>query len=366
MTDSSLPLVTVVTATYQLIRSKRREQFRSCVESIHRQTYPAIEHLVIDGGSDDGSLELIREYEDKGKLTCISGPDKGIYDAMNKGMRLAKGKYIAFLNSDDCWHDPEGVARTVELLERAQGDFSYAPYSCLSPEGETEYVAYPQIGAFPYTMPLCHQTMFTRTELMRQHGGFRFPQFRCSADYDLVVRLLISGAKPVYVPCNFTSFRRGGFSGEYAQLSRDEVEMIVKEHFGAYLESSEHLEWIWQPYPHVPIELLRTVESLVHPSVAAQLHGYALGPWVDDYHITASRMGAAPRPALPTRSKIMWRLFCFLPFLTIKRSEKATVVNLFGMPFLNLLKIRKTKKATNVFLFGVIPLMKIMSPDNWG
>lgn len=360
MTDSTLPLVTVVTATYRIIESKRQEQFRNCVESIHRQTYPAIEHLVIDGGSDDGSLDLIREYEAKGKLTCISEPDKGIYDAMNKGMRLAKGKYVAFLNSDDCWHDPEGIARTVELLERAGGDFSYAPYSCLSPEGVTEYVAYPQIGSFPYAMPLCHQTMFTRTELMRQHGGFRFPMFRCSADYDLVVRLLLSGAKPVYVPCNFTGFRRGGFSSDYEQLSRKEVEMIVKEHFGSYLEPNDHLEWIWQPYPVAPIELLRAVESLVHPSVAAQLHGYALGPWRDSFHVTVARPGFTPRMALPspTPKKVTWKLFHFLPLLTIKRSDGRMSVHLFGLSFLQLLKITNKHDATHVRLFGFIPLMK--------
>lgn len=362
MADSAFPLVTVITATFQLIRSKREEQFRTCVESIHGQTYPAIEHLVIDGGSDDGSLELIREYERNGRLTCISEPDKGIYDAMNKGMRLAKGKYIAFLNSDDSWHDPNGVARTVELLERAKGDFSYAPYRCLSPDGTPEYIAYPQISAFPYAMPLCHQTMFTRTELMRQHGGFRFPQFRCSADYDLVVRLLISGAKPVYVPFCFTSFRRGGFSGEYAQLSRDEVEMIVKEHFGTYLEPDDHLEWIWQQSPVVPIELLRAVGNLVHPSVAAQLHGYVSGPWVDDYHVAVSRPGFLPRPEQTPQRKIAWRLFHFLPFLTIKSNATTTKVSLFGIP--NLLQIKKKKNEISISIFCFIPLMKIKLRHN--
>lgn len=364
MTASDFPLVTVITVTYQLVKGKRERQFRTCAESVQRQTYPAIEHLVIDGGSQDGTVELIREFEGNGRLSYISEPDKGIYDAMNKGMRLAKGKYIAFLNSDDYWHDPQGVARTVEQLERAKADFSYAPYTALSPEGVTEYVAYPQICAFPYAMPLCHQTMFTRTELMRQHGGFRFPKFLCAADYDLVVRLLISGAKPVYVPCNFTSFRKGGFSGDYEQRSRDEVEMIVREHFGSYLEPNEQLEWIWQQYPLAPIELLRAVESLVHPSVAAQLHGYALGPWADDRHVAVSRPGITPRPALPTLRKMKWKLFHFLPFLTIKRREKTTVVNLFGMPFLNLLKIKREKNVTGISIFGFIPLMKIENPGD--
>ena len=118
-------IVTVITTTFNLVKNGRVDFFKQCVESVHSQDYQYIEHLVIDGASSDGSLEIIREYEQKGWLTCISEPDKGIYDAMNKGIRLAKGKYIAFLNSDDFWHDSHGVSESVKALEANQASMAY-------------------------------------------------------------------------------------------------------------------------------------------------------------------------------------------------------------------------------------------------
>lgn len=212
MNAADTPLLTVVTATFNLVKGGRVDAFRQCAESVHAQSCAAsIEHLVIDGASADGSRELIAEYEAKGWLRCISEPDEGIYDAMNKGIAAAKGKYIAFLNSDDYWHDPQGIERSLAVLECAAGDFSYAPVTLLFEDGRRS-AEEPQIGGALSGMPFCHQTMLTRTELLRQHGGFRKDVFRGAADYDLILRLLLHGAKAVYVPFNFTTFRSGGFS----------------------------------------------------------------------------------------------------------------------------------------------------------
>ena len=93
-----LPKVTVVTATYNLIKDGREKFFRQCVESIHNQTYKNIEHLVIDGASKDGTIDLIKEYADKGWIKYVSEPDKGMCDAMNKGIKIATGEYVAILN----------------------------------------------------------------------------------------------------------------------------------------------------------------------------------------------------------------------------------------------------------------------------
>ena len=95
------PKVTVITATYNLIKNGREKSFRQCVESVHHQTYKNIEHLIIDGASTDGTLELIAEYEKKGWLRCVSEPDKGMADAMNKGIQKASGEYVIILISDD-------------------------------------------------------------------------------------------------------------------------------------------------------------------------------------------------------------------------------------------------------------------------
>lgn len=98
---SSIPLVTVITVTYNLIKGKREKFIIQCLESVHNQRYSNIEHIVIDGASDDGTLPLLKKYESLGWIKLFSEPDTGIYDAMNKGILKANGKYVSILNSDD-------------------------------------------------------------------------------------------------------------------------------------------------------------------------------------------------------------------------------------------------------------------------
>ena len=90
------PLLTVVTVVLNLIQNHREISFRNCVESTAAQTYPHIEHLVIDGGSTDGTLELLRSLQKQKKISCFSEKDRGIYDAMNKGIRRASGSTLSF------------------------------------------------------------------------------------------------------------------------------------------------------------------------------------------------------------------------------------------------------------------------------
>ena len=117
---SSIPLVTVITVTYNLIKGKREKFIIQCLESVHNQRYSNIEHIVIDGASDDGTLPLLKKYESLGWIKLFSEPDTGIYDAMNKGILKANGKYVSILNSDDFFHNPEGIAISVKVFLRSR------------------------------------------------------------------------------------------------------------------------------------------------------------------------------------------------------------------------------------------------------
>lgn len=119
----SQPKVTIVTVVYNLIKADRRNYFIECLESVHKQTYSNIEHLVIDGASNDGTLEILKEYANMGWIKYISEPDTGIYNAMNKGILKAQGKYIVFLNSDDFFHNNKFVGANVKVLEKKSGRF---------------------------------------------------------------------------------------------------------------------------------------------------------------------------------------------------------------------------------------------------
>lgn len=263
----SEPLVTVVTVVYNLVKGGREDFFRQCVESVHEQDYPAVEHLVIDGASDDGTKELLEEYEKAGWLTCVSEPDKGIYDAMNKGLFRARGKYIAFLNSDDLWHDAGGVRLSVRLLELSQADFSYAPTRFIKQDGSFSNYWGALPGIFVSNHPFCHQTMFARVDRLRQLGGFAKERFRIAADYDLITKLLLRGAKPVYVPHCFTSFRLGGLSADDSVV-QEEVEEVHRYHYSPFIGEEEATKL---RSGRLPLKLFQLLQDLLHPSVAQEL-----------------------------------------------------------------------------------------------
>lgn len=208
------PLVTVITITRNIITAARKEQLVECIESVYNQTrHAVIEHLVIDGASTDGTVALLESYQDKGWIRFISEPDAGIYDAMNKGIISAKGKYITFLNSDDYYHDQTAVERSLEALESSGADFSYAPVINFDEAAGTRELLVPDIAnVFVMVVPN-HQTIFYRRDLLIQEGMYN-TTYRYVADYDFTVRMCLGGYTGVYVPDAFVTYRLGGFSKE--------------------------------------------------------------------------------------------------------------------------------------------------------
>lgn len=263
--DDNKPLISVVTATYNLVSQNRMQYLIKNIESVHRQTYANIEHIIVDGGSSDGTLDAIEEYVDLGWIKCYSEPDTGIYDAFNKGIKYSNGKYVIFLNSDDFWSEADGVEVAVNVLEHTQADFCYG---CNLRVGEYDKVLAfdsPCIGMFFSTMPFCHQTMFTRKDVLEELGGFDM-SYRIIADYDLLTRALLAGKKPVFVPYNFTAFRAGGLSTkpETWELNLQERKQLRDK--------------IWKPFlganadklieAELPAEFDKFIIHMVHPSVA--------------------------------------------------------------------------------------------------
>jgi len=208
MKQGNIPLVTIVTITFNLINAGREKYFRQCLESVHNQTYKNIEHIVVDGASDDGTVNLIKEYVGKEWIKYISEKDSGIYDAMNKGIKMANGKYIAFLNSDDFYHNEDAVKLSLEYLEKNDADFSYANY--IQVDKNKKEVVKSEIEKFLYTMPFGHPTMFIKTFVIREENGFN-EKYSLPADYDLVIRLILKDYKSIYVDREIVSYRTGGF-----------------------------------------------------------------------------------------------------------------------------------------------------------
>ncbi len=380
--QESRPLVTVVTATFNLIKGGRIDYFRECVESVHAQTYRPIEHLIIDGGSTDGTLDVLREYEDKGWVKINSEPDTGIYDAFNRGLRLATGKYIAFLNSDDLWHDPRGVEFSVRALEGSQADFSYAARRLIFADGRID-INYEEasIGRFLYKLPFCHQTMFCRTELLREIGGFDQETFRMAADYDVMIRLIMEGRKEVKVPLCFTSFRRSGFSDDktYAAIHKKEVTEVCHRYFSDFI-GTEAAEAMY--YDVYPAELIDYLAERVRPTVILSLlrtdYGTQLPITKPKTPAAAPKLpaptpAAAPapaKPATPTPAKAApapAKAAPATPAPAPKPAPKPAPAEPAGTsmtwcgPFqLPLLSRRSTRpERTTYYLFGFLPLVTV-------
>lgn len=215
--ESLLPKVTVITVVYNLIKAGRIESFKQCLDSVQRQTYPFIEHIIIDGASTDGSIAL---FDDWG-LTYYSEPDKGIYDAMNKGIHRATGEYIAILNSDDFYHNDKGIEDSVHALMKSEADFGYSPMVL---EGHPVYKEFiPWINSIFTHMPFGHSSLIIRKKIMFKEGLYD-DTYRLCADYDFIVRLVLSGYKGEEIKTSFVTFRCSGISEQ-----EEQKELLEKE-----------------------------------------------------------------------------------------------------------------------------------------
>jgi len=203
--------ISIITATWNSSKT-----IRSAVESVLSQDHGAIEYIVIDGGSSDGTLEILKEYEDQIDV-LVSEPDKGIYDALNKGIQRASGDLVGFLHSDDLFASP-GVISAIATA--AQDGDVQAVY------GDLNYVGFEDTGRIirRWTsrnfrpgllkqgwMPP-HPTLYVRREQYERLGGFDL-NYRIAADYDCILRLFSQpGFSCRYVPQTFVSMRVGGAS----------------------------------------------------------------------------------------------------------------------------------------------------------
>lgn len=258
------PKITVITVTYNLINAGRENNFRQCIESVQNQTYKNIEHIIIDGASNDGTLDLIKEYADKNLIKYISENDSGIYDAMNKGIKIAEGKYIAFLNSDDFWHDPKGVEESINVLEESGADFCGGNTIFLDEQNPRKnHIHYADLNKIFTRMPFCHQSMFCKKTVMVEEGMFDI-SFKSAGDYDFLVRLYLKGYKGAVVPSTFATFRIGGESFVNYEVSHKECKRILHKYFDKYYKISEKEFAIWLQKPQLPTALSDKLEKFLY------------------------------------------------------------------------------------------------------
>lgn len=238
-------MVTVVTVCFNPLKSGRQELFAKNLDSVQQQSGVTIEHLIIDGASSDGTLEFLKAYENNNyDIRILSKVDSGIYEAMNRGIALSRGKYVTFLNSDDFYHRYDGLALSVKALEESGCCFSFAPILPAGPRLLHQLHRHPQrhlhrIFLFP-TIP--HQSMLYRHTTLIEIDGYD-PTYLMGGDHDLTLRLIAAGHKACFVDEPFVTFAAGGFSTQNATLKLHEkmrrVRSFHQKVFGVELPDKE-------------------------------------------------------------------------------------------------------------------------------
>jgi len=187
---------------------------RDTLESVLSQTYPDYEYIIIDGKSKDNTLQIVKEYEKKfnGKLKYISEKDKGLYDAMNKGIKLASGDIVGIINSDDVIASNDIFEKVVDKFNQFGCDGVYSNL-LIKDENLNKIVRRFNKGSGKYKLGWYppHPTLYLKKSVYDKYGLFDI-DYRIAADYDFMVRIMQNGASLMYVDEIFTYMRAGGKS----------------------------------------------------------------------------------------------------------------------------------------------------------
>lgn len=227
--------ISIITATYN-----SGQTLTDTLESVLRQSYTDIDYVIVDGGSKDNTLDIIRRYEPRfeGRMRWISEPDKGIYDAMNKGIRMATGGVVGLLNSDDFYTSNDVLEHVARALSDPNVDAIYGDIHYVNDDDLTHCVRYYSSRVFCRGlmrlgfMP-AHPSFYCRRTIYEKYGLFD-TSLRVAADFENLLRLIfVNRIRTKYIPEDFVTMRTGGASSS-GMVSH---KRILKEHMVAYKQN---------------------------------------------------------------------------------------------------------------------------------
>jgi glycosyltransferase involved in cell wall biosynthesis len=239
------PILSVITVVYNNAADIERTLL-----SVLNQTYSHIEYIVIDGASTDGTLQIIERYKDK-IARLVSEKDKGIYDAMNKGLGLATGDYVIFMNSADEFYAADTVANVFATV--ADADIYYGETEMIGTDGESlgqrRHKAPENFTwrDFKYGMSISHQAIYIKRSLVKVYD----PKYQLSADIDWILHAAKKAKAIVNVHQYVAKYKIGGMSKHKHRQSLMERFDIMKRHYGLLPTIFNHtviafnLGWYW-------------------------------------------------------------------------------------------------------------------------
>ena len=209
--------ITIITVSFNSALT-----IRDTIESVLSQTYQDIEYIIVDGESTDNTVEIIQTYESNfnGRLSWISEPDKGLYDAMNKGIRMATGDVIGIINSDDFYHRNDIIEKiALSFIKNSEIQATFGDVRFVKPNNLDNTVRYYRaknfnVNRFRFGFMPPHPTFFTYKENFEKFGYYQ-TDYKIAADYELLIRFLYTnGLKYKYLPLDIMKMRTGGASTE--------------------------------------------------------------------------------------------------------------------------------------------------------
>lgn len=237
--------LSIITPTLNSIRT-----IRETLESVARQNYPDMEHIVMDGGSTDGTLDTVRQFP---HVRLVSEKDEGHYHAMNKGIGLAAGEAVAILNADDCYCDGVLTKVAAALEAHPEWDALFGDYIFVDGENREifrrqEACWDPQIIKFGYYGLAIHQALFVRKRTYERLGGLRYKDFKTCCDAEFLMRMAVNHCRVGHIPeyivrYRFHQFGQSADSRIAASMKR-EASAICKE----YGTPRGLLGWLLQRY----------------------------------------------------------------------------------------------------------------------
>lgn len=202
--------ISIITATYNSAAT-----VKDTLDSIASQTYPSIEHIIVDGLSKDNTLEIVSRYPHVKKT--VSEKDKGIYDAMNKGIVLSNGEIVGILNSDDFYANTEVLEKVMRCFEDPTVEAVYGDLQYVAQNNLSKVVRHWKAGtytkrSFYYGWMPPHPSFFVRRSVYDRLGLFHL-DLKTAADYEIIIRFLLKNKiKAAYIPEILVKMRTGGAS----------------------------------------------------------------------------------------------------------------------------------------------------------
>lgn len=233
------PKFSVITVTYNAAAV-----LEDTIQSVITQTYHHVEYIIVDGGSTDGTLDIVAQYRDR-IATVVSEPDKGLYDAMNKGMRLATGDYLCFLNAGDSFHEDDTLQSIAHSLTRsALPDVIYGQTELVDSEGH--FVRMRRLSApehlnwksFRQGMLVCHQAFFAKRALAEPYDL----RYRFSADFDWCIRVMKRAQTLHNTHLTLIDYLEEGMTTRNRRASLRERFRIMVKHYG-WVSTVLHHAW---------------------------------------------------------------------------------------------------------------------------